>query len=91
MATLTFYVSRRGADKIECKAEIPHSKDYAAFSGGRIKVQTPKGEREVYVSGFKKLVLDSMAIELQNGVRDFLLPKDEEKTTSGKRSRIVEE
>lgn len=90
MAKLTFFVARRGTEKVECSAEIPHSKDYAGFKGGKITCQTPKGEVVVEVPGFKELFLDSLTIVLQNPCRDKVYPESEAKTTSSKRSRVEE-
>jgi len=85
MATFRFKVARKGVEPVWCTAEVPPQNEILAFKGGKVKVSTPKGERTVELSPGLDMLLGTMTIELQTGVRDFLFPKDDEKP-SGKRS-----
>ena len=56
------------------------------FKGGKVEVSTPKGKVEVELSDAFTMLVSSMTIELQNGVRDTLFPKDEQ-AKDGKASK----
>jgi hypothetical protein len=85
MAKFQFQVSRKGEASVTCIAEVPSLEDLSSFKGGIIKVQTPKGVREVSLNSAQQMVVNAMAVELQNGVRNFLFPLDAKTTSNGSR------
>lgn len=84
MAQFEFQVGRKNEESATCIAQVPGIDEMLKFPGGEIVVKTPKGDRKVKLPSAKDLIVDMMTIELQNGVRDFLFPKDE----SGKNGKI---
>jgi len=86
MADFVFYVGRKGQDSAKCVANVPDAKGLPNFKGGKVEVSTPKGKVEVELSDAFTMLVSSMTIELQNGVRDTLFPKDEQ-TKDGKASK----
>ena len=83
MAKFKFFVGRKGQDAVECVAAVPSLEEMLKYDGGTVKVQTPKGEVKVYVSKVADLIVSSMTIELQNGVRDTIFPKPDEGKAKG--------
>lgn len=86
MAQFKFYVGRKGEEPVECVANVPTLEEMLKFDGGTVTVKTPKGDVKVYVSKVADLIVSSMTIELQNGVRDTIFPKEDQAKAKSKKT-----